>query len=133
MRWVGESSAHDPVPPGHVAAPDPYMVRGVRTGAGGPGPLWGSAASAVSSELPFLRVTWRHRTHPQAGYGPGRWPGEGKAWPVGPGYSVLPVQLRITTQVLPCCSRSGYPCYRVPTLVTAPNNISTIFSYTNFY
>ena len=75
MRWVGESScgrlAHDPAPPGHVAAPDPYMVRGVRTGAGGPGPYWGSGASAVSTELPFLRDTWRHRTHPQAGNGPG--------------------------------------------------------------
>src|SRR6185503_1682934 len=75
MRWVGESPcgrlAHDPAPPGHVAAPDPYMVRGVRSGAGGLGPLWGSAASAVSSELPFLRDTWRLRTHPQAGNGPG--------------------------------------------------------------
>ena len=39
--------------------------------AGGPGPLWGSAASAVSSELPFLRDTWRLRTHPQAGNGSG--------------------------------------------------------------
>ena len=45
----------------------------------------------------------------------GRWPGEGKAWPVGPGYSVFPAQLRITTRVLPCCSKSEYPCYRVPT------------------
>ena len=50
----------------------------------------------------------------------GRWPGEGKAWPVGPGYSVLPVQLRITTQVLPCRSKSGYPCYRVPTVAPGP-------------
>jgi len=39
----------------------------------------------------------------------GRWPGEGKAWPVGPGYSVSPAQLRITTRVLLCCSKSGYP------------------------
>ena len=39
--------------------------------AGGPGPLWGSAASAVSSELPFRSDTWRLRTHPQAGNGSG--------------------------------------------------------------
>jgi len=50
----------------------------------------------------------------------GRWPGEGKAWPVGPGYSVFPAQLRITTRVLPCCSKSGYPCYRVPTVAPGP-------------
>src|SRR6185312_9915395 len=70
MRWVGESPcgrlAHDPAPLGHVAAPDPHPVRGVRTGAGGPGPLWGSEAPAISSELPFLRDTWLLRTHPQA-------------------------------------------------------------------
>ena len=39
--------------------------------AGGPGPLRGSEASAVSSELPFLRDTWRLQTHPQAGNGSG--------------------------------------------------------------
>ena len=39
--------------------------------AGGPGPLRGSKASAVSSELPFLRDTWHLRTHPQAGNGSG--------------------------------------------------------------
>ena len=39
--------------------------------AGGPGPLWGSEASAVNMELPFLRGTWRLRTHPQAGNGSG--------------------------------------------------------------
>ena len=70
MRWVGESPcgrlAHDPAPLGHMASPDPYTVRGVRTGAGVPGPLWGSEATAVSSELLFLRDTWRLRTHPQA-------------------------------------------------------------------
>ena len=75
MRWVGEPPcgrlAHDPEPLGLVAAPDPYTVRGVRTGAGGPVPLWGSEPPAVSSELPFLRDTWRLRTHPQAGYGSG--------------------------------------------------------------
>jgi len=37
--------------------------------AGGPGPPGGSEASAVSSELPFLRDTWRLRTYPQAGNG----------------------------------------------------------------
>ena len=35
--------------------------------AGGPGPLQGSEASAVSSELPFLKDTWCLRTHPRAG------------------------------------------------------------------
>ena len=39
--------------------------------AGGPGPLRGSEASAVSLELSFLRDTWRLRTHPQAGNGSG--------------------------------------------------------------
>ena len=40
--------------------------------AGGPGPLWGgSAPSAVGSELPLLRGTWRHRTCPRAGSGSG--------------------------------------------------------------
>ena len=50
----------------------------------------------------------------------GRRPGEGKAWPVGPGYSVSPAQLRITTRVLLCCSKSGYPCCRVPTVAPGP-------------
>ena len=31
----------------------------------------GSEASAVDMELPFLRDTWRLRTHPQAGNGSG--------------------------------------------------------------
>ena len=39
--------------------------------AGGPGPLQGSEASPISSELPFLRDTWRLRTHPQAENGSG--------------------------------------------------------------
>jgi len=52
----------------------------------------------------------------------GRWPGEGKAWPVGPGYSVSPAQLRITTRVLLCCSKSGYPCCRVPTVAPGPTS-----------
>ena len=39
--------------------------------AGGPGPLRGSVASAVSLELPFLRDMWRLQTHPQTGNGSG--------------------------------------------------------------
>ena len=64
-------------------------------------------------------LPWRHVAPPDPssarGTVRGRWPGEGKAWPVGPGYSVFPAQLRITTRVLPHCSKSVYPCYRVPT------------------
>ena len=75
MQWARESSsgrlALEPGPPGHVAAPDPHAVWEVRMDAGGPGPLQGPEASAVSSELPFLRDTWRLRTHPQAGNGSG--------------------------------------------------------------
>ena len=75
MRWVGESSsrrlAHEPAPPGYVAAPDPHAIWEVWMDAGGPGLLQGSEASAVSLELPFLRDTWRLRTHPQAENGPG--------------------------------------------------------------
>ena len=76
MQWARESSrgrlALEPVPSGHVAAPDPYVKkRGVRAGAGGPGLLWGSEVSAVSSGLPLLRGTWRLRTHPQARSGSG--------------------------------------------------------------
>ena len=56
----------------------------------------------------------------------GRWPGEGKAWPVGPGYSVSPAQLRITTRVLLCCSKSGYPCCRVPTVTIRPSNFLVV-------
>ena len=36
-----------------------------------PDPYGGSEASAVDMELPFLRDTWRLRTHPQAGNGSG--------------------------------------------------------------
>ena len=83
MRWVGEPSsgrlAPEPVsaPAGHVAAPDPpsgmlVLPRG-RSGwtQEVPDPYGGSEASAVSSELPFLRDTWRLQTHPQAGNGSG--------------------------------------------------------------
>ena len=75
MQWVGESSsgrlALEPVPPGHVAAPDPHAVLEVWMDAGGPGPPRGSEASAVSSGLPFLRDSWRLWTHPQTGNGSG--------------------------------------------------------------
>jgi len=75
MQRARESSsgrlAHKPAPPGYVAAPDPHAVWEVWMDAGDPGPLRGSEASAVSSELPFLRDTWRLRTHPQAGNGSG--------------------------------------------------------------
>ena len=81
----------------------------------------GSEVSAVSSDLPLLKGTWRPDPSPGGGEQVrGRWPGEGRAWPVGPGYSVLPMQLRITTHVLPCRSKSGYPCYRVPTVASGP-------------
>ena len=124
MRWVGESLcgrlAQDPAPSGHVAVPDPCMVRVVRTGAGGPGPLWGSGPRRSARSFPSLET--RGVTGPilMRGMVRGRWLGEGKAWPVGPGYSVLLVQLRITTQVLPSCRKSGYPCYRVPTVAPGP-------------
>ena len=75
----------------------------------------GVRASAVSSELPFLRDTWRLRTHPQAGNGPGPLAWCGNCLARGTRLLRLPTQLQITTQVLPCCSKSGYPCYRVPT------------------
>ena len=70
MQWARESSsgrlALEPVPPGHVAAPDHHAVREVRMDAGDPGPLRGVRVSAVDMELPFFRGTWRLRTHPQA-------------------------------------------------------------------
>ena len=74
MRWVGESSsgrlAHEPtpVPPGHVAVPDPHAVKGGGSGRTQevPDPYGGSEASADGMELPFLRGTWRLRNHPQA-------------------------------------------------------------------
>ena len=76
MRWVGESSnrrlALEPVPPGYVAAPDPYAVKGGPGGRRGPRTLTGgSEAPAVNMELPLYRDTWRLRTLPQAGNGSG--------------------------------------------------------------
>ena len=48
----------------------------------------GSEPSAVGAELPFLRDTWRRRTHSQSGERvQGRWPGEAIAGPLGPGCS----------------------------------------------
>src|SRR6185295_20205420 len=99
MRWVGEPSsgrlAPALAPAGHVAPPDPapavywFYARG-RSGRtrGGPGPLWGSAPSAVGAELPLLRDTWRHQTRSHSGeWVRGRWPGEVRAGPLGPGCS----------------------------------------------
>ena len=75
MQWVGESSsgrlALEPVPPGHVAAPDPTQCGRSGWTQEVPDPHGGSEASAVDMELPFLRDTWRLRTHPQAGNGSG--------------------------------------------------------------
>ena len=121
MRWVGESlcgrPAHDPAPSGHVAVPDPYTVRVVRTGAGGPG---GPGLGGQLGASLLLETRGVSGPIPRRGTVRGRWPGEEKAWPMGPGYSVLPVQLRITTRVLSCCGKSGYPCYRVPTVAPGP-------------
>ena len=89
----------------------------------GPGLLRGSEASAVSSELPFLRDTWHLRTHPQAGNGSGavglvRWSPDSR----GPAAQLFGAQLRITTRVLASCSRSRYPCNRVPTVAPGPTS-----------
>ena len=85
---------------------------------GGPG---GRRRSRTSARIfPCLEARGVSGPIPRRGTGRGPWPGEGRAWPVGPGYSVLPMQLRITTQVLPCRSKSGYPCYRVPTVAPGP-------------
>ena len=59
------------MPSGHVAAPDPTQCGRSGWTQEVPDPYGGSAASAVDMELPFLRDTWRLRTHPQAGNGPG--------------------------------------------------------------
>ena len=75
MQWGHESSsgrlALEPVPPGYVAAPDPYAVKGGSSGRRRSRTPMGSEVSAVSSGLPLLRGTWRLRTHPQAGNGSG--------------------------------------------------------------
>ena len=124
MWWVGESPcgrlAHDPAPPGHVAAPDPYIVWASGRAQEVPDPYGGPGPRRSARSFPSLETRGVSGPIPRRGTVRGRWPGEGKAWPVGPGYSVLPVQLRITTRVLPCRSKSGYPCYRVPTVAPGP-------------
>ena len=54
-----------------------------------PDPYGGSEASAVDTELPFLRGTWRLRTHPQTENGSGaiglvRKEPDPWAWPLRP-------------------------------------------------
>ena len=75
MQWASESSSARltlaPAPPGHVAAPDPMQCGRSGWTQEVPDPYGGSEASAVDMELPFLRDTWRLRTHPQAGNGSG--------------------------------------------------------------
>src|SRR6185503_17672456 len=82
MRWVGESSsgrlAPAPAPVGHVVPPDPapavcWFYARERSGRtrGGPGPLWGSAPSAVGSELPSSGTRGVTGPVPEQGAGPG--------------------------------------------------------------
>ena len=81
-----------------------------------PDPYGGPRPRRSARSFPSLETRGVSGPIPRRGTVRGRWPGEGNAWPMGPGYSVLPVQLWITTRVLPCRSKSGYPCYRVPTV-----------------
>jgi len=83
----------------------------------------GSAPSAIGSELLLLMDTWHHLTRPRAGSGSGAVGAMRKEPdPWGPAALPLMAQLRMTTRVLSCCSRSGYPYYRVPTV--APGHTS---------
>jgi len=86
-----------------------------------PDPYGGSEALAVSfrASLPLGHVASPDPS-PSGKRVRGRWPEEVRACPMGPGCSVLWAQLRITTRVLPCRSKSGYPCYRVPTVAPGP-------------
>ena len=129
MRWVGESSGGRLAPApalavvGHVAAPDPAWTECCCVRLGGPGDTWRSRSHqgrsvppAAGAEHPSSGDTWRHRTLPRAGGGSGavglvRWSPDSR----GPAAQLLGAQLQITTRVLPSCSRSRYPCYRVPT------------------
>ena len=75
MQWARESSsgrlALEPALSGHVAAPDPTQCGRSGWTQEVPNPYGRSEASAVDMKLPFLRDTWRLRTHPQAGNGSG--------------------------------------------------------------
>ena len=131
MRWVGESSGGRLVPApalavvGHVAALDPSWAECWRVRLGGSGDTWRSRSHqgrsvppAAGAEHPSSGDMWRHRTLPRAGGGSGavglvRWSPDSR----GPAAQLLGTQLRITTRILPSCSRSRYPCYRVPTNV----------------
>ena len=134
MRCEGESSsgrlAHEPapVPPGHVAAPDPpavcwfYRTGGPdgcgrsRTPMGVRGPGWQLGASFPQGHVASPDPS------PSEEQARVRWPGEVRAGPVGPAAPPFTTWLRITTRALPCCSRSGYPCYRVPTVAPGPTS-----------
>ena len=66
------------VRPGHAAGPDPLVVRWFYRVGGPDGhgrsrtPMGGGPGPRLSaSELPFLRDTWRLRTYPKRGTGPG--------------------------------------------------------------
>jgi len=77
LMRVGEGAssgrlAPAPASAGHVAAPDPPPSAVCPDGREEvPDPYEGSGISAVGSELPLLRDTWRHRTCPRAGTGSG--------------------------------------------------------------
>ena len=88
-----------------------------------PDPYGGSGASAVSfgASLPQGHVASPDPS-PSGERVRGHWPGEARACPVGPGCSTLSRVVNMTTQVLPCCSRSGYPYYRVPTEAPGPTS-----------
>ena len=129
MWWVGESSGERLAPApalavmGHVAAPDPSWAECWRVRLEGPGDTWRSRSHqgrsvppAAGAEHPSSGDTWRPRTLPRAGGGSGavglvRWSLDSR----GPAAQLHGAQLRITTRVLPSCSRSRYPCYMVPT------------------
>jgi len=88
MQWARESSsgrlALKPVPPGHVAAPDPHAVREVRMDAGGPGPLRGVRGLGCRHGASLLQG---HVASPDPSPGGeqvrGHWPGDEGAWPMG--------------------------------------------------
>ena len=91
--------------------------------AGGPGPLWGVRGLGC-----------RLRASPPQGHVASPDPSQSgeRARAVGPvrqnpdpwglAAPLFLALLRMTTRVLPCCSRSGYPCYRVPTVAPGPTS-----------